>query len=398
MAEIIKYLFPENWMKYYPIAIVDALTRAKAAVLSLTNTPYQRSWVEQLQIVQLKREVAGTSRIEGADFTDKELDAAMSETPDQLFTRSQKQAAAATKAYRWISGLPKDRTIDANLIFEIHRLIILGADDDHCPPGQLRGRDVNVHFGIPPHRGVEGGSECERAFFRLCEALQHEFKAHDPLVQALAFHYHFASMHPFHDGNGRTARALESLMLQRMGLSDTLFIAMSNYYYEEKNNYLKTLASVRAASHDLTDFLIFGLNGVEQQCSKLFQEIRKNVSKALFLNIMFELFNRLKSQRKTVIAKRQMTLLRLLLEADYLDLPSLVNKTISSYKALKTPGKALIRDLNYLNQLGAISWTKTAEGVYRFQVRLEWPTEITESKFFKAVKEMPKSKTLGFMT
>jgi Fic family protein len=41
-------------------------------------------------------------------------------------------------------------------------------------------------------------------------------------------------MHPFLDGNGRTARALEALMLQRTGLRDTLLIAMSNYSYEQK--------------------------------------------------------------------------------------------------------------------------------------------------------------------
>ena len=38
-------------------------------------------------------------------------------------------------------------------------------------------------------------------------------------------------------GDGRTARALEALMLQRTGLRDTLFIAMSNYYYEQKTGY-----------------------------------------------------------------------------------------------------------------------------------------------------------------
>jgi Fic family protein len=46
-------------------------------------------------------------------------------------------------------------------------------------------------------------------------------------------------MHPFLDGNGRTARALEAFILQKVGLKDSLFIAMSNYYYEEKNEYLK---------------------------------------------------------------------------------------------------------------------------------------------------------------
>ena len=371
---------------------------AKAAILSLTNIPYQRSWTEQLQVVQLKREVAGTSRIEGADFTEKELDAAMSESPEQLFTRSQKQAAAAVRTYRWIAQLSSDRSIDSSLIREVHRMIITGADDDHCPPGELRKHDVNVTFGMPAHRGAEGGTECESAFEELCRAVQEQFREHDPLIQALALHYHFAAMHPFLDGNGRTARALEALMLQRVGLRDTLFIAMSNYYYEEKNNYLNTLAQVRAADNDLTAFLIFGLKGIEVQCNRLFAEIRKNVAKALFRNVMFDLFNRLLTTRKRVIAERQIELLKLLLSVDVLTLEELEKRTAAIYKPLRNPYKALIRDINYLLHLRAIGFRKLPENRYELFARLEWPTEITETEFFESVKEMPKAKTHGFLS
>ena len=109
--------------------------------------------------------------------------------------------------------------------------------------------------------------------------MNREFQGHDLLIQALAAHYHFAAMHPFLDGNGRTARALEAFMLQKTGLKDSLFIAMSNYYYEEKNEYLKTLAQVRAGDHDLTPFLLFGLKGIALQCRRLFDEIKKEYIK-----------------------------------------------------------------------------------------------------------------------
>jgi len=395
---MIQYSFPDNWIRYDFTKVALSLMSAKAAILSLTNIPYQRSWTEQLQVVQLKREVAGTSRIEGADFTEKELDAAMSESPEQLFTRSQKQAAAAVRTYRWIAQLSSDRSIDSDLIREVHRMIITGADDDHCPPGELRKHDVNVTFGMPAHRGAEGGEECESAFEELCRAVQEQFREHDPLIQALALHYHFAAMHPFLDGNGRTARALEALMLQRVGLRDTLFIAMSNYYYEEKNNYLNTLAQVRAADNDLTAFLIFGLKGIEVQCNRLFAEIRKNVAKALFRNVMFDLFNRLLTTRKRVIAERQIELLKLLLSVDVLTLEELEKRTAAIYKPLRNPYKALIRDINYLLRLRAIGYNKLPENRYELFARLEWPTEITETEFFESVKEMPKAKTHGFLS
>ena len=73
----------------------------------------------------------------------------MRETPQQLETRSQRQAACALATYRWIAKLEMDRPADEALVFEIHRRIVSGCDDDHCPPGRLRGRDDNVTFGTP---------------------------------------------------------------------------------------------------------------------------------------------------------------------------------------------------------------------------------------------------------
>lgn len=392
---MIHYKLPQNWIIYDKAAIFDALVRAKATMLSLTNIPYQKQWAEQLQIVQLKREVAGTSRIEGADFTDGELDAAINETIEQLHTRSQRQAAATVKAYKWIASLENDRPITEGLISNIHRIIVTDADDDHCPPGVLRKNDQNVIFGIPRHRGCEGGTECETAFSLLCQAINHEFRDHDPLIQALATHYHFASMHPFLDGNGRTARALEALMLQKVGLRDSLFIAMSNYYYEEKNSYLAALAEVRANSHDLTSFILFGLNGIAVQCQRLFEEIKKNISKALFKDVMYDLFIRLQSSRRRVIAERQVEILKVLLDSPQV-LENLHKKVLHLYKNLSNPTKAFYRDVNILITLKAINYKKSQD-TYNMFVRLEWATEITESEFFKQSKELPKAKSHSFL-
>ena len=392
---MIRYELPHNWILYDRVTTIDALVQAKASIISLTNIPFQKQWAQQLQIVQLKREVAGTSRIEGADFTEGELDAAMNESIEQLHTRSQRQAIATVKAYKWIAALDNDRPVTEDLISNIHRIIITDADDDHCPPGVLRKKDQNVIFGVPQHRGCEGGAPCQDAFTRLCQAINQDFRDHDPLIQALAAHYHFAAMHPFLDGNGRTARALEALMLQKIGLRDSLFIAMSNYYYEEKNSYLATLASVRANNHDLTPFILFGLKGVAIQCQRLFEEIKKNISKALFKDVMYNLFIRLQSSRKRVIAERQVEILKVLLESPQI-LDTLHKRVRHLYQSLKNPRKAFVRDLSSLMGLRAIS-VKEDQEVYTFSVRLEWATEITESEFFRHSKELPKAKSHSFL-
>jgi Fic family protein len=208
-------------------------------------------------------------------------------------------------------------------------------------------------------------------------------------------------MHPFLDGNGRTARALEALMLQRAGLKGALFIAMSNYYYDEKASYLKALSDVRAQNHDLTPFLAFALRGIALQCGRLRDEIKTHLSKELFRNQMTYLFGRLRSAKKRVIAERHMVVLNLLLEGGEKELDEITQATLAHYSPLGNPRKILIRDLNYLLQLHALELRKEElekSKKFYLSARLKWPEEITETEFFARVKAMPKAKTSSFLS
>lgn len=72
------YQLPEHWIRYQRSAIFNELVEAKATIKALKTTPYQKDWVDKLQELQLKMEAAGTSRIEGADFTERELEISLS--------------------------------------------------------------------------------------------------------------------------------------------------------------------------------------------------------------------------------------------------------------------------------------------------------------------------------
>ncbi len=399
---MIRYKVPSRWIHYDKSAIVNELAEAKGAIIALKTIPFQRRWVEKLQEMQLKLEVAGTSKIEGADFAGNELDLAMKETPEQLITRSQRQAHAAMQTYRWIATIPNDHPITKELICEMHRRLMTGADDDRCEPGAIRDRDQNVTFGVPRHRGAEGGGECQHALDAMIDAVQKGFGQHDELIQALALHYHFAAMHPFVDGNGRTARVLEALLLQRAGMRDATFIAMSNFYYDEKKSYLESLAAVRQLEYDLTPFLKFGLRGIALQSERLAGEIRRHVSREVFRSLMHDLFGRLQTKRKRVIAKRQIAILEHMLTFTEIEWYTLYKDVIKLYTDVKNPGKALIRDLNHLLSLKAISWRneppeKTKDQKMFLWARLEWPAEITETEFFRKIATFPRVKESLFI-
>ncbi len=402
MPTVVQYELPSQWIHYRKEGVVDHLLDAKAAILALRTIPFQRRWVKELQDVQLKMEVAGTSRIENAEFVGDELDVAVrAETADQLRTRSQRQAHAAMKAYDWVARVPDDRPVSVELIKEIHRLIVTGCDDDHCPPGTLRKQDQNVTFGTPRHRGVSGGEQCRFALASLTREISTTFCRHDPLVQAMAAHFHFAAMHPFLDGNGRTARALEALMLQRAGLKDILFVPMSNFYHSEKSTYLATLSEVRQLGHDLTPFLQLALKGVKSEVHRLTGQIKKAVSKEIFRGLMNELFVRLESSRKRVIVKRQLQLLNYLLDKDGgVGWATIVREVREHYASRKHPIDALARDLTRLADLGAVS-IDPVRGTEMLDilisVNLDWPSTITETEFFEKLKTLPRSKSYSFL-
>lgn len=395
----IKYEVPTDWICYDVKEVLNELLEAKAAVLSLTNVPFQRSWAERLQRIQLKQEVAGTSRIEGAEFTERELDVAIAnETPEDALTRSQKQARSAQNTYIWIAQLPDERPADSDLICEVHRRIITGCDDDHCEPGALRGDDHNVTFGTPRHRGAEGGKEVKTAFSELCRALGSEFRGHDVLVRGLALHYHLGAMHPFADGNGRTARAIEALLLQRAGLRNALFISLSNYYYDEKANYLKSLSACRAANHDITEFVKFGLKGITSQCKRLLSEINLEIRKALFRDLTSHLFNKLSSPRKRLIAKRQMGMLNILLDAGGpMTLSELRDKSGFLYTNLKDEWRGQLREIVYLLDLEAIDLIRDGKKPFKLAINLSWPEKVDESEFLETALALPSARTYKFL-
>ena len=403
MSNAIQYESPKCWIAYDENAVRESLENAKASIKALKMMPFQRRWAKELQDIQLKMEISGTSQIEGAEFFGDELETALTaETHEELVTRSQKQALSALKAYEWVAQVPEDRPISPELIRTIHRLVVTGCDDGHCEPGGLRKDGQNVTFGSQRHRGVPGGRLCTEAFERLAKEIGTTFRDHDPLVRAIAAHYHFVAMHPFLDGNGRTARALEALMLQRVELKDVLFVPMSNFYHEANETYLSKLAETRSRNHDLTPFLVFALDGVEAEVSRLAEGLRHEVSKEIFRNFVNELVVRLASTRKRVIIKRQLALLSHLLDKDEgMGILTLAAQLRYRYSTRKRPREALARDIVRLEALGAVRVEPASNGTkgrFLISVNLDWPRTMTETEFFRQVSELPKSKKYSLLT
>lgn len=83
----------------------------------------------------------------------------------------------------------------------------------------------------------------------------------DPLLRMAVTHHQFESIHPFYDGNGRTGRILNLLMLQRDGLLDLPVLYLSRYITTTKPDYYRLLQTVRDEDR-WADWCLYLLRGV----------------------------------------------------------------------------------------------------------------------------------------
>ena len=83
----------------------------------------------------------------------------------------------------------------------------------------------------------------------------------DPLLRMAIAHHQFETIHPFYDGNGRTGRILNLLMLQREGLLDLPVLYLSRYITSTKSQYYQLLQSTRE-TRDWVDWCVYIVKGV----------------------------------------------------------------------------------------------------------------------------------------
>lgn len=100
-----------------------------------------------------------------------------------------------------------------------------------------------------------------------------------PIIRASILHHRFVIVHPFIDGNGRTARALTQLFLYQNGFNTKKYFSLEEYYDNDLNNYYEaiyTWPNFYTNSEkwiDSTKFLEYFLSGLENELTHLKQQI-----------------------------------------------------------------------------------------------------------------------------
>lgn len=104
----------------------------------------------------------------------------------------------------------------------------------------------------------------------------------DPLIIAGIFHKQFVIIHPFVDGNGRTARLLTKILLAKMGLNTFNLFSFENYYNKNVSKYFETVGEFGnyyeiCGKIDFTLWLEYFTDGVLDELLRVLGELEKTV-------------------------------------------------------------------------------------------------------------------------
>ena len=124
-------------------------------------------------------------------------------------------------------------------------------------PGTVLKNEANGQIIYEP---PQDAAEVETLMGNLLDFI-HAEDGLDPLLRMAITHHQFESIHPFYDGNGRTGRILNLLILQREGLLDLPVLYLSRYITTTKPDYYRLLQTVRDEER-WAEWCVYMLRGV----------------------------------------------------------------------------------------------------------------------------------------
>jgi Fic family protein len=194
---------------------------------------------------------------------------------------SEKEVLNYNKALNNLNNLIKKGKINFSLelILKIQKTIIDGLISKNNS-GKIRQESVFVNN--PKTRQVAFlPPDYQEVQILLQEAIDYVNKSEkeiDPLILAGIFHKQFVVIHPFLDGNGRTARLITKVLLAEMGIDTFNLFSFENYYNKNISKYFEKVGvfgdyyEVRGKI-DFTDWLEYFTDGIIDELLRIKKEL-----------------------------------------------------------------------------------------------------------------------------
>lgn len=305
--------------------LLTYISRIESAKSLIDLSPLVPSWEAKFREDAMARTIHYGTKIEGNDLTEAQAQAVV--RMDQVVDPAEVQEKTGILArerdiqevinYRNVIGwIDKQKNpqlkhlINLDTLKTLHKLTIDKLVEEKYA-GEFRDRQVIV-------KSAENGSVA----FRPPVSVEIPYLIDDlfawihsddatrihPIFQAAITHYQLVYIHPFIEGNGRTARAFATLLMYTLGYDFKRFFSLEKYFDSDVESYYAALLSVQQTpNQDMTYWLEYFCYGLALEIDKIQQQVMK-LSKDL----------KLKKQlgKQVALSERQIILLEIFQQQD----------------------------------------------------------------------------------
>jgi Fic family protein len=369
------YLMSHPWISFQlrltgaPWTLWNHIGEAHSKCRHLSKTPLPPSLARKMERVYLAKGARASAAIEGNSLDEEQAVAAVEgklEVP-QSQEYLQQELENVIHALAGIEmEVHRDGTFEVtpDRLRALNKQVLDGLEvDEHVVPGEFRVKGMvvgNVYKGAP-------AQDCDFLVTALCDWLngadfQRDGKDHakdflHAFLRAIVAHVYIAWIHPFGDGNGRTARLVEFGILTAAGIPSVAAHLLSNHYNATRSNYYRQLEYASKSGGNLIPFFGYAAEGFVEQLQQQLNEVHELIVNATWVNYVHSMF-----PDRTLTARRQRDLALALRHDVYTHRAQLTTLTAELAEAYAGKGsKTVTRDLNALSKLELIE--RTPKGI-----------------------------------
>ena len=329
------------------------LGEAESKCQHVAGVPLRPAVAEKLHGIYLTKGIHGTTAIEGNTLSADEVHKRITEGLDLPPSRDYlgKEVDNILKAFNEIVNDVTARRplhLTPERIARFNAQVLEGLElEEGVVPGKVRTHPVAVlnYRGAPPE-------DCELLLHRMCEWLN-DMAVDDPAMtfsvaalKAILAHLYIAWIHPFGDGNGRTARLIEFQLLVQAGVPIPSAHLPSDFYSKTREVYYRELAKTSREPYQIERFIHYAMQGFVDELREQLEDIRREQLRVAWENYVHDVFR----DRDTPAKRRQKYIVLDLTERDEpiaaSKLPALSPRVATGYAGKDK--KAITRDVNQL--------------------------------------------------
>jgi len=340
------------------------LGEASSKCEHLAGTPLSPGVAEELNKIFLVKGVLATTAIEGNTLSVEQVlqqvDGELELPPSQEYLKQEVQNIldVCNEEIRAIQDPNKDRRLCKKIIESYNKKILYKLKvDKGVVPGKLRSHSVvvgNVYRGAP-------AENCEYLLDRLCEWLngpafvapKADLVIPYAMLKAIVAHIYLAWIHPFGDGNGRTARLMEFHILFSSGVPLPAAHLLSDHYNLTRTQYYRELDGASKSGGKLIPFIQYAIEGFLDGLRGQIEEIKRHQMGVAWENYVH---NHFRDKKLTVTQKRRRDLVLELSSHGWVAVTDIDELSATLARAYAGAGSRMIqRDLNAVHKMGLIS-------------------------------------------